>query len=64
MRAILQWVRPESVAQQLQNNVRARGAVRAFIRLLPGDLAEQSRSVLTELGYTFLIADTSSREAS
>lgn len=63
MRAILKWVRPESVAQQLQNNVRARAAVRAFFRLLPGDLAEQSRSVITELGYAFLIADASSREA-
>jgi hypothetical protein len=63
MRAMLQWVRPESVAQQLQGNVRARGAVRAFFRLLPGDLAEQSRTCLTELGYTFLIDDASSREA-
>jgi len=64
MRSMLQWVRPENVAQHLQNNVRARGAVRGFFRLLPGDLAEQSRSVLTELGYTFLIDDASSREAS
>lgn len=64
MRAMLQWVRPESVAQQLQGSVRARGAVRAFFRLLPGDLAEQSRACLLELGYTFLIDDASSREAS
>jgi hypothetical protein len=64
MRAMLQWVRPESVAQQLQANVRARGAVRGFFHLLPGDLAEQSRACLLELGYTFLIKDTSSQEVS
>jgi len=64
MRAMLQWVRPESVAQQLQGNVRARGAVRGFFHLLPGDLAEQSRACLIELGYTFLIKDASAREAS
>ena len=64
MRAMLQWVRPENVAQQLQANVRARGAVRGFFHLLPGDLAEQSRACLIELGYTFLIKDASAREAS
>ena len=64
MRAMLQWVRPESVAQQLQGYVRARGAVRAFFGLLPGDLAEQSHAVLRELGYTFLIKDAPSQEAS
>lgn len=64
MRAMLQWVRPESVAQKLQGDVRSRGAVRAFFRLLPGDLAEQSRACLHELGYTFLIDGASSQEAS
>lgn len=63
MRAMLQWVRPEGVAQQLQASVRARGAVRGFFRLLPGDLAEQSRACLIELGYTFLIEDASSQGA-
>lgn len=64
MRVMLQWVRPESVAQQLQATVRARSAVRGFFRLLPGDLAEQSRACLLELGYTFLIKDASPQEAS
>ena len=64
MRAMLQWLRPEGVAEQLQKQVRARGAVRAFFRCLPGDLAEQSRACLIELGYTFLIDDVSSQEAS
>jgi hypothetical protein len=55
MRAILQWVRPEGVADELRGDVRRRGHVRAFVAMLPGDLAEQARGVLLELGYSFLI---------
>jgi len=55
MRAILQWVRPEGVADELRGDVRRRGHVRAFMAMLPGDLAEQARGVLLELGYSFLI---------
>lgn len=55
MRSILQWVRPEGVAEQLRANARDRNCVRGFIRTLSGDLSEQARSVLLELGYDFLI---------
>jgi hypothetical protein len=55
MRAILQWVRPEGVADELRGDVRRRGHVRAFVAMLPGDLAEQARGCLLELGYSFLI---------
>jgi hypothetical protein len=55
MRAILQWVRPEGVAEELRGDVRRRGHVRAFVAMLPGDLAEQARGCLLELGYSFLI---------
>lgn len=55
MRAVLQWVRPEGVAEQLRGDVRQRGNVRSFFNNLPGDLAEQARGCLLELGYTFLI---------
>jgi hypothetical protein len=55
MRTILQWVRPEGVAEQLRADVRQRGNVRSFFKALPGDLAEQARGCLLELGYTFLI---------
>jgi hypothetical protein len=55
MRIILQWVRPEGVAEQLRASVRQRGNVRSFFKALPGDLAEQARGCLVELGYTFLI---------
>lgn len=55
MRAILQWVRPEGVAEQLRGDSRQRGFVRSFFKNLPGDLAEQARGCLLELGYTFLI---------
>lgn len=55
MRTVLQWVRPEGVAEGLRANVRHRGNVRSFFRALPGDLAEQATGCLLELGYTFLI---------
>jgi hypothetical protein len=55
MRAVLQWVRPEGVAEELSENVRGRCQVRGFFEALPGDLADQARGCLLELGYTFLI---------
>jgi hypothetical protein len=55
MRAVLQWVRPEGVADELRGDVHRRGHVRAFVAMLPGDLAEQARGCLLELGYSFLI---------
>lgn len=55
MRTVLQWVRPEGVAEGLRANVRHRGNVRSFFKALPGDLAEQATGCLLELGYTFLI---------
>ena len=55
MRIILQWVRPEGVAEQLRASARQRGNVRSFFKALPGDLAEQARGCRLELGYTFLI---------
>jgi hypothetical protein len=57
MRTMLQWVRPEGVAEQLRASVRQRGNVRSFFKALPGDLAEQARACLLELGYTFLIPE-------
>jgi hypothetical protein len=60
MRAVLQWVRPEAVAVRLQESVRDRGAVRSFVRHLPGDLREQAEACLRDLGYDFLITDPSS----
>jgi len=57
MRAVLRWLRPEAVAEQLRNNHRERLFVRSFLKLLPGDLSEQASSVLHELGYTFLLPD-------
>jgi len=56
MRALLQWVRPEGVAEQLRGDVRQRGNVRSFFKTLPGDLADQARGCLLELGYVFLIS--------
>lgn len=58
MRSMLQWLRPDGVAEQLRGNVRQCGAVRGFMRLLPGDLAEQARACLLELGHIHLIPDT------
>jgi hypothetical protein len=55
MRTLLQWVRPEGVAEELRANLRHRSNVRSFFRTLPGDLAEQATACLLELGYTFLI---------
>lgn len=55
LRLVLQWVRPEGVAEELRENVRGRCQVRGFFEALPGDLAEQARGCLLELGYTFLI---------
>jgi len=55
MRAVLQWVRPEAVAVRLRVSVRDRGAVRSFVRHLPGDLREQAEACLRDLGYDFLI---------
>jgi len=55
MRALLQWVRPEGVAVRVRENVRMRGAVRSFIRELPGDLREQAEACVRDLGYDFLI---------
>lgn len=55
MRAILRWVRPEGVAEDLKSNPRAAGSVQAFFGNLPGDLAGQARGCLLELGYTHLI---------
>ncbi len=60
MRAVLQWVRPEGVAEELRQDVRSRGHMRGFFKTLPGDLAEQARGCLLELGYTFLIDSTTS----
>jgi hypothetical protein len=56
MRGVLQWLRPEGVAEQVRANPRDLYAVRAFIRNLPGDLSGQAHAVLLEHGYTFLIS--------
>ena len=55
MRALLQWMRPEGVAEQLRGDVPQRGNVRSFFKTLPGDLADQARGCLMELGYVFLL---------
>ena len=55
MRAMLQWVRPDGIAEQLRANVRHGAAVRGWIKQLPGDLQEQARACLLELGHTHLI---------
>lgn len=64
MRAVLQWVRPDGVAEQLRGDVRQRFAIRSFIKLLPGDLAEQARACLLELGHVHLIPDGPQRVSS
>jgi hypothetical protein len=58
MRTMLQWLRPDGVAEELRGNVRQCGAVRGFFKHLPGDLAEQAKAVLIELGHVHLIPDT------
>jgi len=55
MRAVLQWVRPEGVAEELRQDSRRCSRMRGFFKTLPGDLSEQARGCLLELGYTFLI---------
>lgn len=55
MRAVLQWLRPDSVAEQLRGDMRQQIAIRSFIKLLPGDLAEQAKACLLELGHVHLL---------
>jgi hypothetical protein len=61
MRTVLQWLRPDGVAEHLRGDVRQRGAVRGFFKLLPGDLAEQAKACLLELGHVHLIPDIPDR---
>lgn len=55
MRAVLQWLRPDGVAEQLRGDMRQQIAIRSFIKLLPGDLAEQAKACLLELGHVHLL---------
>ena len=64
MRAVLQWLRPEGVAEQVRANTRELYAVRAFFRHLPGDLTGQAHAVLLEHGYTFLILNPEGSKSS
>ena len=64
MRAVLQWLRPEGVAEQVRANTRELYAVRAFFRHLPGDLTGQAHAVLLEHGYTFLISNPEGSKSS
>jgi len=61
-RAVLQWLRPEGVAEQVRANPRQLYAVRAFLRHLPGDLTGQAHAVLLEHGYTFLISTSAEKK--
>lgn len=56
MRTVLQWVRPEGVAERVRADRGQRRSLQQFFRLLPGDLGEQARGCLLELGYTFLLS--------
>jgi hypothetical protein len=64
MRAVLQWLRPDGVAEQLRGNAGQQFAIQSFISLLPGDLADQARACLLELGHVHLIPDRLERMSS
>jgi hypothetical protein len=64
MRAVLQWLRPEGVAEQVRANTRESYAVREFFRHLPGDLTGQAHACLLEHGYTFLISAAAGSKSS
>lgn len=55
MRAMLQWLRPEGIAEELKADKRSAFVVRLFFSNLPGDLMEQACGCLLELGYAHLI---------
>lgn len=63
MRAVLQWLRPDGVAQQVRDDPTLLAAVRGFFKLLPGDLAEQATAWLLEVGYVHLIPTVNERAA-
>jgi len=58
MRAVLQWLRSDAVADQVRGDDAKSTILCAFFEALPGDLAEQGRSCLRELGHLFLLPDT------
>ena len=43
------------MAEQLRGDMRQQIAIRSFIKLLPGDLAEQAKACLLELGHVHLL---------
>jgi hypothetical protein len=55
MRAVLQWLRPDGVADMVRDDATLLRAVQGFFKALPGDLAEQAKSWLLEVGHVHLI---------
>ncbi len=62
MRAVLQWLRPDGLAEKVRDDARLLGAVRGFFRVLPGDLAAQAKTWLLEVGYVYLIPNETGPE--
>lgn len=58
MRAVLQWLRSDAVADQVRGDDVKTTILSDFFEALPGDLAEQGRSCLRELGHLFLLPHT------
>jgi hypothetical protein len=63
MRAVLQWLRPDGVAEQVRGDGALLNTVRDFFKLLPGDLAEQAKAWLIEVGYVDLLPTGTGRAA-
>jgi hypothetical protein len=58
MRTMLSWVRPDGTAEELRRSPEQAALVKRFFQALQGDLREQARACLLELGHTFLLPDT------
>jgi hypothetical protein len=55
MRAVLQWLRPDGVAEQVRGDAVLLDTLRGFFKVLPGDLAEQAKAWLIEGGHMDLM---------
>jgi hypothetical protein len=59
MRAVLQWLRSDTVADQVRGDDAKSAILCSFFTTLPGDLSEQGRLCLRELGHVFLLPEAS-----